>query len=70
MQNEVLERIKDETSLLHETERRKAKRIRHILYRNCPLKHVFEGKIQGTEDEEGEVSIYWVPLRKSDTNGN
>ena len=70
VENEVLQRIKDETGILRATESRKANWIRHILRINCPLKHVFEAKIEGTEDEEGGVSIYWMPLQKSDTTGN
>jgi hypothetical protein len=38
----------------------------HILRRNCLLKHVIEGKIDGridvTERREDDVSIYWMPL--------
>jgi hypothetical protein len=38
------------------------------LRRNCLLKHVIEGKIEGrikvTEDEEEDVSSYWMALRK------
>jgi hypothetical protein len=43
------------------------------LHWNCPTKHVIEGKIvrriEVTEDEEGELSSYWMILRKED-NGN
>ena len=39
--------------------------IAQILRRNCLLKHVTEGKIEkGREDEEGDVSSYWMILRK------
>jgi hypothetical protein len=37
--------VKEETDVLHVIKRRKAKWIVHILYRNCLLKHVIEGKI-------------------------
>lgn len=55
---EVLQRIKEESGILRATERRRANWIRHILRRNCTLKHIFKGNIEGTEDEEGEVSVY------------
>ena len=32
----------------------------HILHRNCLLKHVIEGKVEGTEDEADNVSSYWI----------
>jgi len=30
------------------------------LHRNCLLKHVIEGKEEGTEDEADTVSSYWI----------
>jgi replicative superfamily II helicase len=45
MRDEVLQRLKEEVSILH-TIRRKASWICHILCRNCPLKHAIEGKIE------------------------
>jgi hypothetical protein len=44
---EVLLRVKEERNILHTIKRRKANWIGHILCRNCLLKHVIEGKIQG-----------------------
>lgn len=43
--------------------------IGHILHKNCLLKEVIEGKIEGRievglEDEEEEVNSYWRTLRK------
>jgi hypothetical protein len=44
------------------------------LHRNCPLKHVIEGNIEGrievTEDEGEDVSSYWMTLRKREDTGN
>jgi hypothetical protein len=48
--NEVLHRAKEGGSSLHTIKRRKANFIGHILRRNCLLKHVTEGKIQGRVD--------------------
>ena len=45
--NEVLHRVKKETNILCTVTRRKADWIGHILRRNCFLKHVTEGKIEG-----------------------
>jgi hypothetical protein len=44
---EVLHRVKDERNILHTIKRRKANWIGHILRRNCLLKHVIEGKLDG-----------------------
>jgi hypothetical protein len=46
--------------------------IGHGLHWNCLPKHVIEGKTGGrievTEDEEGELSSYWMILRKEDND--
>jgi hypothetical protein len=44
---EVLLRVKEQRSILHEIRRRKANWIGHILRRNCLLQRVTEGKIEG-----------------------
>jgi hypothetical protein len=44
---EVLLRVKKQRNILHEIRKRKANWIGHILRRNCFLKRVIEGKIQG-----------------------
>jgi hypothetical protein len=44
---EVLHRVKEERNILHTIKRRKANWIAHILRRNCLLKHVIEGKLEG-----------------------
>jgi hypothetical protein len=44
---EVLHRVKEERNVLLTIKRRKANWIGHILRRNCLLKHVIEGKIEG-----------------------
>jgi len=49
--------------------REKADWIGHVLRRNCLLKHVIEGKIEGREDEEEDVSSY-LTLRKKWNTGN
>jgi hypothetical protein len=50
---EVLHRVKEERSIVHTIKRRKANWIGHILRRNCLLKHVNEGKIEGTIEVAG-----------------
>jgi hypothetical protein len=47
---EVLHRVKEERNILHTIKRRKANWIGHILRRNCLLKHVIEGKLEGRID--------------------
>jgi hypothetical protein len=44
---EVLHRVKEERHILHTVKRRKANWIGHILRRNCFLKHVIEGNLEG-----------------------
>ena len=40
-------RVNEQRNILHETRKRTATWIGHILHRNCLLKHVIEGKIKG-----------------------
>jgi len=44
---EVLLRVNEQRNILHETRKRKANLIGHILRRNCFLKQVIEGKKKG-----------------------
>jgi hypothetical protein len=44
---EVLNRVKEERNIVYTIKRRKANWIGHILRRNCLLKHVIEGKLEG-----------------------
>jgi hypothetical protein len=39
--------VKEERNIVHTIKRRKANWIGHILRRNCLLKHVIEGKLEG-----------------------
>jgi hypothetical protein len=50
---EVLRRVKEMRNILHTIKRRKANWIGHILRRNCILKHVIEGKIEGRTEVRG-----------------
>jgi hypothetical protein len=50
---EVLYRVKEERNILHTIKRRKANWIGHILRRNCLLKHVIEGKLEGRIEMTG-----------------
>jgi hypothetical protein len=47
VRHEVLHRVKEDRNILNTTKRRKANWIGHILRRNCFLKHVIEGKLEG-----------------------
>jgi hypothetical protein len=47
---EVLLRVSEQRNILHEIRKRKANWIGHILRRNCLLKEVIEGKIQGQKE--------------------
>jgi hypothetical protein len=44
---EVLIRVKEQWNILHEISKRKANRIGHNLRKNCLLRRVTEGKIEG-----------------------
>jgi hypothetical protein len=50
---EVLHRVKEEKNIVHTIKRRKASWIGHILRRNCLLKHVIEGKLEGRIEMTG-----------------
>jgi len=47
VRNEVLLRVNGQRNILHEIIKRKANWIGHILRRNCFLKQIIEGKIEG-----------------------
>jgi hypothetical protein len=49
---EVLHRV-EERNIVHTIKRRKATWIGHILRRNCLLKHVVEGKLEGRREMTG-----------------
>ena len=44
---EVLRRVREDRNFLETIKRRKANWIGHIVRRNCLLKHVIEGEIEG-----------------------
>jgi hypothetical protein len=50
---EVLHRVKEERNMRHTIKTRKAVSIGRILRRNCLLKDVIEGKIEGMIEEKG-----------------
>jgi hypothetical protein len=50
---EVLHRVKEERNIVHTIQRKKANWIGHILRRNCLLKHVIEGKLEGRVEMTG-----------------
>ena len=45
---EVLLRVNEQRNILHEIKRRNANQIGHILRGNCLVKHVIEGKMEGS----------------------
>ena len=49
---EVLQRVKEESNILHK-KWREVNWIGHILHRNCLLKHVIEGKLEGKTEVTG-----------------
>jgi hypothetical protein len=51
---EVLHWVKEKKNILHTRERRQANWIGHILRRNCLLRHVIEGKLDGRIEMTGK----------------
>jgi hypothetical protein len=47
VKNEVLHRVKEERNIVGNRKRGNTIRIYHSLCRNCHLKHVIEGKVEG-----------------------
>jgi hypothetical protein len=45
--------VKEERNIVHTIKRRKANWIGHILRRNCLLKHIIEGKLEGRIEMKG-----------------
>jgi hypothetical protein len=50
---EVLHRVKEERNILHTVKRRKANWIVYIFRRNCLIKHINEGKVEGRTEATG-----------------
>jgi hypothetical protein len=50
---EVLHRVKEQGNILHTIQRRKSNWIGHIFRRNCLLKHVIVGRIEGMIEMTG-----------------
>jgi hypothetical protein len=50
---EALRRFKEEKNIPHTIRRRNANPIGHVLRRNCLLRHVIEGKIEGRLEMTG-----------------
>jgi hypothetical protein len=50
---EVLLGVKEQRNILHEINKRKVNSIGHILRRNCLLRQVFEGHIEGGIESTG-----------------
>jgi hypothetical protein len=50
---EMLQTVREDRQDLHTIQIRKATWIGHILHKNCLLKHVTEGKIQGRIEVTG-----------------
>jgi len=46
VKNEVLLSVKEEGNIVGKMKRENINRIYHSLCRNCPLKHVIEGKVE------------------------
>jgi hypothetical protein len=61
---EVLRIVKEERKILRKIKLRKANWNGHILRRNCLLKRVIEGNLKVGEDEEEDLSSYWMTVLK------
>jgi hypothetical protein len=54
---EILQRVQQERGILQTTKRKNANRTGHMSRRNCLLKHVSEGKIEGRTEVKGRRKI-------------
>jgi hypothetical protein len=74
VRNEVLRRVNEQRSILHSIKRKKVNWICHILGRNCLLKHIIEGKIEGmivvTGRRGRRRKQLLVDLKKREGTGN
>ena len=61
---ELFDSVKEERNILQTTKGTKAKRIGHILRRNCILKHVIEGKTEVKGRRGRRLKNYWTLLRE------
>jgi hypothetical protein len=71
---ELLHRVKEERNVLYTIKRRKEGRINGMVTSSVGTAFI-EGKLEGKneiwkEGEEGDVSSYWMTLRKRKDNGN
>ena len=72
MRNEVLHSIKEGRNILHKIKRRKIKYFGHLLRRNCIIKHVTEGKIEGSiskqllDDHKGKGGYWKLALEEAE----
>jgi hypothetical protein len=55
VRNVMLHRVKEERNILHKIKIRKANWIGDVFLRNCLLKHVIEGKVEGKDSSEGKT---------------
>jgi len=53
VKNEVLQKVNEERYILHTIRRRGVNLIDHILRRNCLLKYIVKGKIEGRIEVTG-----------------
>jgi hypothetical protein len=53
VRSEVLHTTREKRNILHSVKRRKADWLGNILHRNCLLKHVIEGRIEGEIEVTG-----------------
>ena len=53
VRSEVLHTAREKRNILHSVKRRKADWLGDILHRNCRLKHVIEGRIEGEIEVTG-----------------
>ena len=64
MKKYSMSEVKEEKNILHNIKTRKANWICHILHRNCLSNILLKERHKGWEDEEEDVSSYWMTLRK------
>jgi hypothetical protein len=64
-----LHRVKEDRNILRTMKRKKANWIGHILRSNCLLNTLLKQRQKGRNDEEKDVSSYWMTSGKREHTG-
>ena len=66
----VVDKVKEESNILKTVKRRQVNWVGDIFHRNCLIKHVIDGKIEGTRRRGRSYKHKLMSSRKRDNTGN